>query len=107
MIYLASPYSDKDPDVMEARFHAVCRFAGRLMREGQVVYSPIAHCHPIAVRVELPRDWGFWQKFDREMIAKADELWILRLPGWDSSRGVAAERQIALDLGLNVVEVDP
>jgi hypothetical protein len=30
VIYLASPYSDPDPAVMEQRFDAVCRKAGEL-----------------------------------------------------------------------------
>jgi len=92
---------------MEQRFDAVCRRAGAMMNAGIVVYSPIAHCHPIAVRVGLPRDWNFWHTFDREMLKGASEFWILRLPGWDKSKGVAAEREIAESLGLPVVEVDP
>lgn len=77
------------------------------MQEGLVIYSPIAHCHPIAVRVGLPRDWQFWEKFDRTMLSNAKELWILKLPGWECSRGVAAERAIAEKLGLPVRELDP
>lgn len=107
MIYLASPYSDADPAVMEQRFDAVCRKAGELMNRGHVVYSPIAHCHPIAVRVDLPRTWDFWQRFDRGMLRNARELWVLKLPGWETSAGVAAERAIATELGIPVVEIDP
>jgi hypothetical protein len=107
MIYLASPYSDPDPAVMEQRFDAVCRKAGELMNRGEIVYSPIAHCHPIAVRVGLPRDWTFWHKFDREMLCTAKEMWILRLPGWQESAGIRAERQIAAELGIPVTEIDP
>jgi hypothetical protein len=107
MIYLASPYSDPDPAVMEARFDAVCRYAGKLMNEGLVVYSPIAHCHPIAVRTGLPRDWTFWKKFDTEMLAKATEFRVLKLSGWAISKGVEAERQIAREMGIPIVEVEP
>jgi hypothetical protein len=107
MIYLASPYSDPNPAVMEARFDAVCRYAGKLMNEGHVVYSPIAHCHPIAVRTGLPRDWAFWQKFDTEMLRGAAEFWVLKLPGWESSKGIKGEREIAEMMGIPVVEVEP
>ncbi|MBU2072740.1 MAG: DUF1937 family protein [Gammaproteobacteria bacterium] len=107
MLYLASPYSDPDPAVMEVRFDAVCRKAGELMNAGNVVYSPIAPCHPIAVRVGLPRTWDFWEKFDREMLKGADSFAILRLPGWDTSKGVAEERKIAEELGIPVTEIDP
>lgn len=106
MIYLASPYSSQDHAVMEDRFDKVCRYTGFLMKQGLVVYSPIVHCHPIAIRVELPRDWGYWGKFDTEMISFASSFMILKLPGWDTSKGVAAERGIAVSLALHVVEVD-
>jgi len=107
MIYLASPYSDPNPAVMQQRFDAVCRYAGHLMLQGKVVYSPIAHCHPIAERVNLPRTWDFWEKFDRGMLKRADELVVLKLPGWDTSKGVAAETSIAHDLDLHISYVDP
>ena len=107
MIYLASPYTDPDPVVMEQRFDAVCRKAGELMKVGEVVYSPIAHTHPIAVRTGLPRDWEYWQRFDREMLRGASEVRILKLPGWETSKGVNAERAIARELGIPVVEIDP
>lgn len=107
MIYLASPYTDPDPVVMEQRFDAVCRKAGELMNSGEVVYSPIAHTHPIAVRAELPRDWEFWQRFDREMLRCASEIRILKLPGWETSKGVRAERAIASELGIPVTEIEP
>ena len=54
LIYIASPYSHESQNVMRDRFHAVCEYAGRMMQAGKVVYSPIAHSHPIAMRVGLP-----------------------------------------------------
>lgn len=112
MIYIASPYSAKKPDgtddleLMEQRFDAVCRYAGRLMLQGHVVYSPIAHCHPIAVRVGLPRDWAFWQRFDREMLKGARMVDVLKLPGWEKSVGIAGELKIAQELRLPVFYTD-
>lgn len=107
MLYLASPYSDPDPFIMELRFDLVCRAAGKLMNQGLVVYSPIAHCHPIAVRVGLPRDWEFWQRFDTEMLKAATSFYILTIPGWNDSKGVLAEREIAESMGLPVTYMEP
>ncbi len=92
---------------MESRFDAVCRKAGELMKGGLVIYSPIAHCHPIAVRTGLPRDWSFWQKLDHDMIRGASAVWVLQLPGWETSKGVAAEIGIATELGIPVVPILP
>lgn len=101
-IYLASPYSDPDPAIREHRFSMICEKAGELMNEGYIVYSPIAHSHPIACQCELPTDWNFWEKFDRAFIEWADEVWVYMLPGWIDSRGVKAEIKIAVKLGKPV-----
>jgi hypothetical protein len=107
MIYLASPYTDKDPTVMEQRFDQMCRIAGYYMRQGTVVYSPIVHCHPIAIRVDLPRDWAFWQRFDEESVKMAGAVHVIQLPGWEKSKGVAAEVEVAKLAGIPVFYVDP
>jgi nucleoside 2-deoxyribosyltransferase len=86
MKYLASPYSHDDPAVRLQRFETACRAAAILLRNGVLVFSPIAHTHPIALAGDLPLDWAFWQRFDREMIAACDEVIVLCLDGWASSR---------------------
>lgn len=93
-IYLASPYSDPDARVREARYQAACRATADLFRSGHYVFSPVAYSHPIAQH-GLPLDWSFWEEFDRRLLAMSDELWVLKLPGWDTSHGVQAEIGIA------------
>ena len=95
-IYLASPYSDPDPDLREHRFRAACEKAGILMAAGHIVFSPIAHSHPIAKVCDLPKGWDFWEKYDRTFIEWCDELWVLMVPGWETSKGIAAEIEIAM-----------
>jgi hypothetical protein len=107
MIYLASPYTHQDPAVMEQRFDAACRAAGKLMAEGHVVFSPIAHTHPIAVRCELPRGWDFWKRFDMEFIVASRKLIVLMIDGWDESKGVAAEIAMATAGGILVEYMEP
>ena len=106
MIYLASPYSHADAAVREQRFRAACRAAARLMRAGQVVFSPIAHGHPIAMH-GLPTDWRFWEPFDREQLVRCDEVVVLTLDGWRESAGVQAEIRIAVEFGLPVRYIAP
>lgn len=107
MIYLASPYAHKDKTVMEDRFDKVCRVAGQMMKYGEVVYSPIAHNHPIAVRIELPRTWDFWKTFDEHMILRCACVKVLMLDGWKESVGITAEIQIAKLASMNVEYIDP
>lgn len=101
MIYLASPYSHPCPTVREQRFDAVCRMAAAMMRQGQVVFAPIVHGHPL-VGHGLPTEWPFWERFDREHLRRCDELVVLTLDGWRESVGVTAEIRIAGELGKPV-----
>lgn len=101
-IYLASPYSHPEAYVMEQRFQEVCRIAGELMISGHIVFSPIAHSHPIAVQSMLPGDWKFWEKFDRAFIAVSQKLVVAMMDGWRESKGVTAEIAFAKEIGIPV-----
>lgn len=91
MIYIASPYTHRDPNVREFRYHAVACFCGEKAKEGLVVYSPIVHWHQISIICDLPFEIDYWHRNCRELLAKADELWIYCLPGWSTSKGITAE----------------
>ena len=87
---------------MEQRFDVACRIAGALMAKGDVVFSPIAHTHPIAIWCALPRGWDYWERYDREMLKCASKMIVVKMPGWDTSKGIAGELAIARDLGLAI-----
>lgn len=101
MTYLASPYTHPDPTVREQRFHAACATAAQLMREGHVVFSPVAHSHPLTA-YGLPGDWAFWERHDRVHLERCDEVVVLMLDGWEESEGVQAEIAVAQRLGKPV-----
>lgn len=90
-IYLACPYSHQNPAAITFRLRIAAQNAGRLMQEGHIVYSPINHCHPIAEAYSLPTDFEFWKRLNFEFIDWCEELHVLRLPGWNESKGVTAE----------------
>ena len=105
MIYLASPYSHPDPDVRNARFVDVCRAAGRLMLAScDPVFSPIAHGHSVAEHAEGidAMDAEFWMRQCVGMLRLADILYVLKLDGWQESRGVREELEIARAFGIPV-----
>lgn len=106
-IYLATPYSDDIEIVRTARFWAACAIAGRLMRGGLNVFSPIAHGHPIALVTELPTDFGYWRAYCDAMLSGAAELWVAMMPGWQNSVGIKGETDRAQELGLHVVYYCP
>jgi hypothetical protein len=109
VVYLASCYSHADPDVREGRFREACRVAAKLMNEGWTVFSPIAHSHPIAASLDpkLVCDHEFWMRQDLPILAACERMVVLRLPGWEKSRGVAAEMQFASANGIPIEYLDP
>ena len=103
-IYLASPYSHPDRHIQLQRFILAARAAAELIRRDHIVFSPICHSHPIAVHGDLNGDWETWIKQDSAFFDWADELWILKLDGWQESKGIEAECK---DFCGPIHEVDP
>jgi len=99
-IYLASPYTHPDKSVMEDRYNAALRAVVKLLKGRQWVYSPIIHCHPLAVAYDLPRSHLFWLDYNRAMLAEASEMRVLMLEGWQESLGVGAEIEMATELAI-------
>ena len=107
LIYLATPFTDKDPAVMERRFQVVNRVASKLMSDGIHVFSPISHCYPIALEGGLPKGWEFWEAYDRVMLKACTRLIVLMQDGWKESVGVNNEIKIANELGIPVEYMSP
>jgi len=109
LTYLAVPYSHPDPEVMIERFNAVNLAASRLIARGDIVFSPITHCHPIktASEVVLPSTWDFWKNYDWAFLDCCKKVVVLKLDGWDKSIGVTAEIKYAIDNGLEIEYMDP
>lgn len=106
MIYLAQPYSDPSLEVMHDRYEAALAAVAHLTRKQQVVYSPIVHFHSVAVYHELPRSFDFWELINRHMLRRADQFFVLKLPGWENSRGLQMETDYAKQLGYSIVGME-
>src|ERR1700739_3365873 len=107
LVYVASPYSHPNRVVEETRNIGVAVAMGYLMNNfaDYAFFSPICHTHPIATLCKLPGHWEFWKKYDEAMLSRCDEIWVLCLEGWEQSKGVTAEVNIAKDLGLTVKHI--
>lgn len=107
-IYLASPYSHKEPSVRELRYVLVRDLAWRLIHEKDlVVYSPIVHSHDMGLANGGEHTYAFWRRQDEAMIEAAHELWVAMLPGWEQSNGIAEEINTALLEMIPVKYLDP
>lgn len=106
-VYLASPYSHPDPFVREMRYLWTMKELGGFLKNGVHVYSPIVHCHELAKVADLPRDAGFWESYNFAMLERAQQLWLLMLPGWEQSVGCKAEVAHAKFLGKVLLQIEP
>ena len=106
-MYLASPYSHPDPFVREMRYLWTMHEMTLMLQEGMAVYSPIVHCHELAKIADLPREAAFWMKYNFTMLAAAEILGVLMLPGWKESVGVTEEISKARDnlAGGSAIEI--
>ena len=105
MIYLACPYNG-DSEIRKLRFKQVNEVAGKLMAERKYVFSPISHTHPIAEETSLPLGWDYWEQYDRKFIEMCDEMYVLKLDGWEDSIGVSAEIKIAKELDMKITYLE-
>lgn len=92
-VYLAAPYTHANPAVRELRYQMTNAFAARLMTAGYAVFSPISQSHDLAryLAPELLLDHAFWMRMDLPLLRSARMLLVLKLAGWEESRGVDAE----------------
>lgn len=95
LIYLASPYTHPLQIIMNSRFDLVVEAAAGLVKQGHLVFSPIAHSHPMA-EYGVKTSFEDWVEFDFRMLEACDELWVLKIAGHRESIGVAAEIEDAL-----------
>ena len=91
LIYLAGPYS-ADP---ERLYHVHLDCVAHLFTQGCLVFSPIVHCHDAATKHSLPTDFLFWFAYNKAMLARCDQLYVIDVPGWQESKGVEGEITMA------------
>ena len=106
MIYLAGPYSHNDHLVVAWRAHQHSVFLVECDRAGNDVYSPITHWHGVTRGRGLPDTPEDWRRRSLFMLRLASELWILKLPGWETSEGTTIEIIEARRLGIIIRAFD-
>lgn len=105
--YLASPYSHDDPYVRELRYMQAMREVDHFLSMGVPIYSPIVHCHELAKISKHRYDAEMWRRYNFVMLAAAENLWILMLPGWEDSKGIQGEMEEAKRVGIAAIQIQP
>lgn len=76
---------------MHERYLRVLEVSAHLQRAGITVYSPIVHNHEMARRFHLPKESDFWERHNKAMLIPSLGMFILELPGWETSSGIQKE----------------
>lgn len=103
--YLASPYSHPDAKVRELRYHTTMSATAWLLMQKKWVYSPIVHCHEMALAYALPTDAEFWKDYNLAVLSAAAGVYVLMMDGWKESRGVKMELIWAIEQDKSIVEI--
>lgn len=106
LCYLASPFA-KYPHGLSDAHVAACKMAGRLLKVGIKIYSPIAHSYFISLLSNIdPTDHSIWLPFEERMMALADCLIVAKMTGWQESFGIAHEIKFFESAGKPVFYLD-
>lgn len=112
VVFLGGPYWHEDPEVRSWRAvqysKAVAAIVTGPSGESTMVYSPVAYGHAIDGYFD---DRGvsesYWRRHGIAMLRRSDQLWILKLEGWEESRGLEAELDVARRSNMEITYIEP
>lgn len=95
MIYIASPYTHTSPRIMASRHKAVLAYAGNLKRQGILCFSPIVYGHQFYLHGYAPPEFTYWKEMNDRFLLACSSVSVLRLEGFELSKGIAHEVSFA------------
>ena len=95
LIYLASPYTNSDPKILEENVKRSMEVGDKLIKLGYAPYLPLLTHYQHLI---YPQSYDMWLNLGLEMVKRCDML--LRLEG--TSKGADIEVALALKLGKPV-----
>ena len=103
--FVSAPYTHKDQDVVEWRIQTFVEEMTRQIQMGRHPVSPLMN-HLLKDRSKLefpfPLTWDYWKDYSLKLLSKCDYISVLMFPGWEDSKGVESELEMALNLGIPV-----
>lgn len=110
-VYLGSPYTHDDPEVVESRVRTITAIIAELilmLGDRVIFFSPIVHSHPIQEEIDAtqyfyehaPPDWI---DIDKQILLHVDFVCFMKIKGWEESEGMKEERRFCDEHGIPYV----
>src|SRR5574341_1554811 len=106
-IYLATPYSSTDEVIRKGRTILAVKHAAKLIKEGNNVFCPIAYNVGLCKYSDVPMDDSpFWMNQDKAFLKKCSKLVVVKMWGWEHSKGILEEIELAKELGIPIEYIE-
>lgn len=97
--YLASPYTNDDPKVVEMRVELAHQYYSLFTSHGLHIHNATYESHRAARTWKLPTHYQFWLEHNSAFIRPCAGIIIAEIDGWDQSKGVKSEIEEGRSLG--------
>jgi len=90
--YVLTPYT-KYPHGISRAFEDAVEVCQALLERGVNLFCPVAHSHHLAVQRNrlCPVDGAYWSGFNKPLLEASAGGILIRMRGWDESRGIDEE----------------
>lgn len=106
MIYVSSPFTHSDAEIQNDRVHKTGKFVASLLQNDTTAISPVLY--GLAILPHMSSDdttWAAWSRMCEDILKKCDSMIVLGMDGWDKSRGVTEEIELAKSFGIPIAYV--
>ena len=92
---------NENKDVIHDRMEKIYKIIGDYIKNDVHIITPL-FMHEVVIRHEMPGHYRFWEKYCLNLLKLCDKMIVLRLEGWESSRGIAAEIEFCHNNGIPI-----
>lgn len=93
---------------MTQRFRQITEIAAKLfVKFDHAFFLPITQGHLVAKIGNIPTTFDKWLQQDLAMLSACNELWVVKMDGWQESTGVQAEIKFANENLIKLKYLDP
>jgi len=101
-VIVVGPFNTTDEELKKRRVHTIATYCAELFHKGIIPVSALLSGLAFAEHAELPTDTMTWANFSKLYVNGCDEMHVLQLEGYDTSRGVLLEIAEAERLGITI-----